>query len=236
MSNYVKSILFAAVLSIVCGGLLTLASTGLKPYQLKNIALDRQKNILKSVGLIEEKKTPLPGTIDRLYQDNIKKVWIDSNGNFVPENKKTEHDLLLYLQIKDSHIASYVIPVDSRGLWGRILGYLAIKKDGSTVSGFTVYSHSETPGLGGEIEKGWFQQNFAGKKIIDEQGNLVSITIAKGKVQERITGKRQQNFVDGISGATLTGKFLSGGLKDTLIEYEPLSKKFRKNEIKSDGN
>ena len=63
MSNYVKSILFAAVLSIVFGGLLTLASTGLKAYQLKNIALDKQKNILKSVGLIDEKKPPSLETI-----------------------------------------------------------------------------------------------------------------------------------------------------------------------------
>jgi Na+-transporting NADH:ubiquinone oxidoreductase subunit NqrC len=42
MSNYIKSILFAAVLSLVCGSLLTLASTGLKEYQLKNIELDKQ--------------------------------------------------------------------------------------------------------------------------------------------------------------------------------------------------
>ena len=233
MSNYVKSILFAAVMSIVCGGLLTLASTGLKAYQLKNIALDKQKNILKSVGLIDEKKTPPLETIDRLYQDHIKQVWIDLNGNFVLKDNTSEHDLELYLQVKDGDIESYIIPVDSRGLWGRILGYLAIKNDGTTVSGFTVYSHSETPGLGGEIAKGWFQQNFAGKKIIDEQGNLVSITIAKGKVEERISKKLRPHFVDGISGASLTGKFLSGGLKDILIEYEPLSDKFRKNEIHS---
>ena len=67
---------------------------------------------------------------------------------------------------------------------------------------------------------------------MDDERNLVSVTIAKGKVKERISNSRQKNFVDGISGATLTGKFLSAGLKRTLIEYEPLSEKFRKNEIK----
>jgi Na+-transporting NADH:ubiquinone oxidoreductase subunit NqrC len=35
--------------------------------------------------------------------------------------------------------------------------------------------------------------------------------------------------VDGISGATLTGKFLTRGLKDTLKKYEHVSIKFRKN-------
>lgn len=222
MSNYVKSIIFAAVLSIVCGSLLTLASTGLKEYQLKNIAIDKQKNILKSVGLISDKQKLSEDTIDRLYADNIRQMWFDLEGKIVSKQKKTENDLLVYLHQEQDEIQSYIIPIDSRGLWGRILGYLAIKNDGSTVAGFTVYSHSETPGLGGEIEKSWFQKNFVGKKILDDAGNLVSVSIAKGAVKGRIPESRHKNFVDGISGATLTGKFLSAGLKETLVEYEPL--------------
>lgn len=232
MSNYVKSIIFAAVLSIVCGSLLTLASTGLKEYQLKNIAIDKQKNILKSVGLISDKQKLSENTIDRLYADNIRQMWVDLEGKSVSKQKKTENDLLVYLHQEQDEIQSYIIPIDSRGLWGRILGYLAIKNDGATVAGFTVYSHSETPGLGGEIEKSWFQKNFAGKKILDDAGNLVSVSIAKGAVKGRIPESRHKNFVDGISGATLTGKFLSAGLKETLVEYEPLFEKFSNNMIK----
>ena len=222
MSNYVKSIIFAAVLSIVCGSLLTLASTGLKEYQLKNVAIDKQKNILKSVGLISDKQKLSQETIDRLYADNIRQMWVDLEGKIVSKQKKTENDLLVYLHQEQDEIQSYIIPIDSRGLWGRILGYLAIKNDGATVAGFTVYSHSETPGLGGEIEKSWFQTNFVGKNILDDAGNLVSVSIAKGAVKGRIPESRHKNFVDGISGATLTGKFLSAGLKETLVEYEPL--------------
>jgi len=232
MSNYVKSIIFAAVLSIVCGSLLTLASTGLKEYQLKNIAIDKQKNILKSVGLISDKQKLSENTIDRLYADNIRQIWVDLEGKSVSKQKNTENDLLVYLHQEQDEIQSYIIPIDSRGLWGRILGYLAIKNDGATVAGFTVYSHSETPGLGGEIEKSWFQKNFAGKKILDDAGNLVSVSIAKGAVKGRIPESRHKNFVDGISGATLTGKFLSAGLKETLVEYEPLFEKFSNNMIK----
>jgi Na+-transporting NADH:ubiquinone oxidoreductase subunit C len=232
MSNYVKSIIFAAVLSIVCGSLLTLASTGLKEYQLKNIAIDKQKNILKSVGLISDKQTLSRDTIDRLYADNIRQMWVDLEGKIVSKQKKTENDLLIYLHQEQDKIQSFIIPIDSRGLWGRILGYLAIKNDGATVAGFTVYSHSETPGLGGEIEKSWFQKNFAGKKILDDAGNLVSVSIAKGAVKGRIPESRQKNFVDGISGASLTGKFLSAGLKETLVEYEPLLERSRNNMIK----
>ena len=38
---------------------------------------------------------------------------------------------------------------------------------------------------------------------------------------------RRVNMVDGISGATLTGKYLTTGLKDILLEYEPVSLRFR---------
>jgi Na+-transporting NADH:ubiquinone oxidoreductase subunit C len=231
MSSYLKSIMFAVVVTLICGSLLTLASTGLKEYQLKNIAIDKQKNILKSVGLVHE-KTPLsPGAIDKLYAENIKQVWVDPSGDIIPEQNKTQDDLPVYLYVIQNHIQSYIIPVDSRGLWGKILGYLAIENDGATISGFTVYSHSETPGLGGEIEKDWFQKNFSGKKILDDRGNFVSVAIAKGLVKDKIHDTRQKNFVDGISGATLTGKFLSAGLKQSLMQYEPFSQKLRNDQI-----
>ena len=228
MSNHIRSIIFAAVLSIVCGSLLTLASTGLKEYHLKNIVLDKQKNILKSVGLIQEDKELSTNSIEELYTNSIRQMWVDFEGKIVPKQKKDTKDLPVYLHVKNGNIQSYIIPVDSRGLWGRISGYLALKKDGVTVAGFTVYNHSETPGLGGEIEKRWFQKNFAGKKILDDRGNFVSVAIAKGRVADKIPESRQKNFVDGISGASLTGKFLSEGLKQTLIEYETLSERFRK--------
>jgi Na+-transporting NADH:ubiquinone oxidoreductase subunit C len=108
---------------------------------------------------------------------------------------------------------------------------MAIENDGKTVAGFSVYSHNETPGLGGEIEKPWFQKNFVGKKIVDEKGNFVSVGIAKGHVADVIASDRQSNYVDGISGASLTGKFLTGGLKTVLTEYEPLSEQFRKGAV-----
>ena len=63
--------------------------------------------------------------------------------------------------------------------------------------------------MGGEIEKRWFQKNFVGKKIIDQAGEFVSIAIAKGTVEDKVPEKTRMNYVDGISGATLTGKYLT---------------------------
>lgn len=227
MSDQLRSFLFAAATCLVCAISLTAASTGLKGFQQKNIALDRQKNILKSVGLIDENAGYTHEEINKLYADNIKYIFVDSKGSIIKKDQKTKKKLPIYLYMKNGRIESYILPINSRGLWGKILGYLALKNDGSTIAGFTVYKHSETPGLGGEIEKRWFQKNFEGKKIVNRSGNFLSISIAKGGVTNTVPDDRRINYVDGISGATLTGKFLSSGLKDILLEYEPVSLKFR---------
>ncbi len=231
MSDQLKSILFAAATCLICTISLTAASTGLKGLQQKNIALDKQKNILKSVGLIEENTGYTLEEINKLYADNIKYIWVDSKGSIIEKDQKVQKKLPVYIYMKNDHIESYIIPIDSRGLWGRILGYLALKNDGSTIAGFTVYKHSETPGLGGEIEKRWFQKNFEGKKIVSRTGNFLSISIAKGNLADTMPDDRRMNMVDGISGATLTGKYLPTGLRDILLEYEPVSLKFRTKQL-----
>ena len=231
MSSHFHSIAFATILCIVCSLLLTAASSGLKEYQERNIILDKQQNILKSVGLISDEEAVTSEVIRARYTSNIQPVWVNSSGQIVPEKESGERDLPIYLYQKNNVLAAYIVPINTRGLWGRIHGYLAIEGDGKTISGFTVYKHSETPGLGGEIEKRWFQQNFIGKKIVNQEGGFVSITIAKGSVKDQIPKEKQINYVDGISGATLTGKFLTAGLKETLSEYEPVSVRFRNNKL-----
>jgi len=230
MSEKVKSILFAAVLCLVCSILLTAASTGLHPLQQENVLLDRKENILKAVHLIEEDKKYTPDEINRLYDNSIKHLNVDEFGRVAYAADEESETLPLYLYEKSrGEVEAYIIPIGARGLWGRIFGYIALEKDGSTISGFTVYKHSETPGLGGEIEQEWFRKNFVGKKIIDQAGDFVSITVAKGRASESVPREKQINHVDGISGATLTGKFFSKSVKDTLSAYEPVSIQFRDN-------
>lgn len=227
MSDAMKSLLFAAVLGVVCSLLLTVSSSGLKAYQQENALIDRQKNVLQSVGVLDPGRRYQADEIKALYAQSIKPIRVDANGRVVTAGAEGPQDLRLYLYTANDEIRAYIVPVDSRGLWGRIYGYLAIEKDGRTVAGFSVYQHAETPGLGGEIERPWFQGNFVGKQIVDDQGKLASIGIAKGKVAEVIPPERQAHYVDGISGATMTGRYLSEGLKDILQTYEPVSAQFR---------
>ncbi len=230
MSNAAKSFTFAIGLGIVCSLLLTTAATGLRRYQERNIRIDRQKNILKAVGLLDDTATNTAEAIESLYKENMKMLYVDTTGKVIPKDHHRPGDLPIWLYRKADRVQAYVVPIDTNGLWGKIHGYLAFDADGATVRGFTVYKHAETPGLGGEIEKRWFQKNFVGKKVINPAGKFVSIGIAKGKIGNQIPGDKRANYVDGISGATLTGKFLSAGLKDILRNYEPVAIKFRRNQ------
>jgi Na+-transporting NADH:ubiquinone oxidoreductase subunit C len=227
MSSQIKSILFAAILCLVCSVLLTAASTGLKSFQQRNMAVDRQKNILKAVGIVQDDRKIDPDQIESLFQQKVKQLWVTAEGRIADTDESPEHRLPLYAQVDNGKVAAYVVPINTRGLWGKIHGYLAIENDGATIRGFTVYKHSETPGLGGEIESRWFRKNFKNKKIVNSRGSFVSIGIAKGAARDAVSKDRQINYVDGISGATLTGKFLSSGLKEILSDYEPMAIEFR---------
>jgi Na+-transporting NADH:ubiquinone oxidoreductase subunit C len=111
-----------------------------------------------------------------------------------------------------------VIPISGKGLWSTLYGYFAIEPDCETAKGITFYKHGETPGLGGEVEKKWFQDNFKGKKFIDDNNSLVGIQVVKGSVDE--TSKEAYRQVDGISGATITSKGLEVFLKEDLAKYQ----------------
>ena len=129
---------------------------------------------------------------------------------------------LVYVHEKDGLPDAYVVPVEGYGLWDNMKGYIALETDLNTVKGITFYEHKETPGLGARVTETWFQDQFKGKKILDDNGELVSITIAKGKAVEP-----GPHIVDGISGATLTGDGMNDFMKEDLARYEPYFKTLR---------
>ena len=235
-------ILFALVLSVVCSLLITAAATGLRARQQENMALDKKVNLLRAAGLVDAVQNPGQEAINTLYDQRIEEAVVDRQGKIIEtEDADGMHLYFVHAQdARDGHdfndVSGYIVPINTRGLWGKIHGYLAFENDGQTVSGFSVFSHSETPGLGGEIESTWFQKNFKGKKIFNSQDKFVSIGIAKGKAGD-LSKDKQVNYVDGISGATLTGRYLSEGIKNTLMKYEGVSVTFRQRQLTpKDGN
>ena len=229
---------FAAIVTIVCSVLLSGAATLLKPRQVENEKLDRKKNILIAAGIAPERLDSFSRKeITELFKKRIKEKVIDIKGQPVegklPDQIDPEKDknmLPIYEEEENGKVIAYVLPVSGKGLWSTIYGYLALETDCNTVKGITFYKLGETPGLGGEISKSKFTDQFKGKKIFDDQGRLVSIVVIKGKVSEKCTPKEAQHSVDGVSGATLTGRGVTHFLKTDLEKYKPFFDRIRAQE------
>lgn len=222
-SNTFKTFSFALIMCLTCSIALTFARVSLKDMQVRNAQIDQQKNILKAFALLEEDKKYTADDIESIYADNVKVKYMQKDGGISDQ----ESNYPIYLIGSESNIEKYAIHFSAYGLWSYINGYLALAGDGDTVVGMTVYSHKETPGLGGECEKPWFQNQYIGKKITDINGQFVSIGIVKGKVVDSVPQKKQINYVDGMSGATITSDGIARDLKVQLESYEPLSKRLR---------
>ena len=229
MDKKTNPFLFVVIMTVVSSFLLSLASTQLKSYQVYNIDVDKKRNVLKCIGLDVDSLSP--ENILSEYSNRINEFIIDLNGNNVEsvdfsdlqmtENKLNGESLFLYEE--NSYLPVYqstnpeaiIIPISGKGLWSTLFGYFALDSDFNTVKGITFYKHKETPGLGGEVDKSWFQNNFIGKKIKDVNGNLVSVNVAKGKAGD------DMHSVDGISGATITSRGVSDFLLRDLKRYLP---------------
>jgi len=225
-------LLYSAAITVVCGGLLAFAAVSLKDKQDFNIAQEQKKNILSSVIPLKE-----TDNVDEIYNKRVKSFVLDYEGNVVPgkkapdvvvavEYKKAPKDRLLPVyefrsEADTSKVEYAVMPVYGYGLWNNIWGFVAVKSDFNTVQGVKFQHAGETPGLGARIESEEIQERFKGKTIFDN-GTLTSIAIQKGEGQDYSANPHK---VDGMSGATLTGKGVNNMLKDYLACYENYLKK-----------
>ena len=232
MRSNTYTLVFTSIVTIVLGFFLALAADGLRDLQDLNVENDMRKNILLSLGFKPGAETPWTSDdIQKLFEENIEALVLDASGQRTEKDPKeidTEKDLEflpIYLKKIGDEVGGYAIPIAGKGLWSTLYGYFAIEPDGRTVMGITFYKHGETPGLGGEVDKVWFQQNFIGKRFVDENDQLLGIHVIKGKVQS--DDQEAYHKVDGISGATMTGKGLEYFLKDDLAKYEPFFKEVR---------
>ncbi len=230
---------FVAIVAVVFSMLLALAASLLKERQDANVALDMKKNILKAMQLADD--TTPPDKVRSIFGTRVTSIVVDHQGNVVedadpakikPEDVEKqpieEQRYPLYvLQGEDGAPAAYAIPIEGKGLWSTLYGYLSLEADLDTVRGITFYKHGETPGLGGEIEAAWFQKQFVGKQVYNRGGDLVSVTVVKGKAADMYDGDELTHYVDGISGATLTSRGVTQLLDQDLKKYAAYFERLR---------
>lgn len=214
--------IFSSVMVIIVAVLLSLAATLLQPRQEKNLEIEKKKSILESINL-----TPTREDTESLYDKYIKDSFVlNSMGEKIAgvdaftvvlknEQKKPldQQYLPVFNASPDDGEKVIIIPVEGKGLWGPIFGYVSLKSDMNTIYGVTFDHKGETPGLGAEINTTSFESMFHGKKLFDND-QLVSIKVIKG-------GTKPDNIhgVDAISGGTITSKGLEKMLLDCISKY-----------------
>ena len=234
MRNNSYTLIFTSCVTIVLGIIIATTADNLRERQEINEEIDIKKNILYALGYKQNIDNPWTNKIvESLYNNSINEIYLDRKGTVYKKQEDIEKNpLKIYQRMDNGLITGYAIPIEGKGLWGTMYGYFAIEPDAVTVKGITFYRHKETPGLGGEVDKDWFKNNFIGKRLVDNDGKLVSIEVIKGFVSEK--DPEAYRKVDGISGATITGKGVTNFLKKDLDKYEPYFKKIRMlNEIES---
>ncbi|WP_230655676.1 Na(+)-translocating NADH-quinone reductase subunit C [Psychrobacter sp. I-STPA10] len=256
----------ALVLCLVCSVLVSAVAVGLKSKQQENSRLDRNKNILMAAGLFDP-ETDDPAVVEEEFANFETKLVDLETGEFATDealsadgitdvtaydtsqaakNKALSIDLgdddpagigskpkyaKVYVLNGDSGKPELVVlPVYGYGLWGTIYGFLTIEGDLNTIKGISFYSHKETPGLGARIEEPKWRAQWDGIKAYNDQGE-----VATGVTK---SGNPKENWVDGISGATLTSRGVSNFIQFWLGDqgYKPFLDHLRSKEAGSSND
>lgn len=232
-----KTILVAAVLCIVCSILVATSAVGLKPLQTANKKLDIKKNLLLASGLIDSsankeqileaykaikaevidlETTEVMADMEAESFDQRKarknpetSKAIDSDKDTAGIKSRSKYSVV-YKVMDGAEVKMIILPINGKGLWSTLYGFVALSPDTETIQGLGFYEHGETPGLGGEVDNPLWKAQWKGKKAFDEDFNP-KISVIKGTVSP--TDKAKDYKVDGLSGATITAVGVSGLVK-----------------------
>lgn len=220
--------IFAVVMVVVVGVVLAFAATSLQPQQYENMRQEKMQNILATVG-IEVDRAGAEAVFNEVISEQL---VLNSEGevkegvnafdvDLAKEIKKDplEQNFPLYMANVEGE-KYYIIPLRGAGLWNAIFGYIALKDDVNTIKG-VVFDHlGETPGLGAEITQEWFRHRFDDEKIYNDNGEFIGVSVVKGNASP----SKDDNKVDAISGATITGDGVSNMISERLRHYLPYFK------------
>ena len=220
------TILFSAIMVIIIAAILSVTSLKLEPLQDINIALEKKQNILKSIGIEVSRDRS-----EKTYSIYIKEEFALNHLGEIKEGisaldiklakevKKKINNQSLPVYIGEINgKKKYIIPLRGKGLWGPIWGFIALNDDLNTVFGSSFDHKKETPGLGAEINRDFFSNQFKNKLIYENE--LVKFEVKKN-------GKGGPYEVDGISGGTITSNGVTDMIQERLAKYLPYFDKIR---------
>ena len=241
----VYTVVFAAVMVIVVGSVLALTASGLSDKIKENERFEKQQNILYAMGVNENVDE---GTVNFIPADKVEaeftkyikeqlvieadKVTPDPNAYLINMKKEVAvaksggtPKLPLFVGEKDGK-KFYIIPMYGKGLWDAIWGFIALD-DQMVVQGVYFDHKGETPGLGANIKQRYFMDDFVGETIMAGT-EYAGIEVAKGN-NDPTNLIKDDNEVDALAGATITGNGVSAMISETMNLYKDYLKTIRTN-------
>ncbi len=220
-----KTLVVALALSLVCSMLVSVSAVVLRPLQIANATIDRQRNILAAANLLNENTDvaeAFSGIEARVvdlesgeFTDDVDAASFDQRRAARDPAMSTalprEQDIAgvgrrsryatVYLVKAGDAVEQIVLPIHGYGLWSTLYGFIALEPDLNTVVGLKFYEHAETAGLGAEVDNPTWLSQWRGRRVFDASGMPV-LRAAKGA--SMATGDAALYEVDGLAGATLT--------------------------------
>jgi len=247
-------LVFAAIVSLVCGVLVSAAAVTLKDRQQANAEIERKINVLAAAGLVAPGEDVEPSEVaarfatvraevidlasgevapdvDAAAFDQQKAKADPVLGRSAPANnagiKRVPKQALVYRVLGvNGETRMVVLPIEGLGLWSTLYGFVALDADGDTVRGLTYYRHGETPGLGGEVDNPRWKALWPGRRAFDAGGEP-AIQVIKGSAGPPAEDPHR---VDGLSGATITSRGVTNMLRFWLGEngFGPFLERLRR--------
>lgn len=230
------TVIFAALMVIVVGSVLAYLASALRSRIQENERFEKQQNILYAMGVNQNDG---PGAVSFIPTDKVEVEF----SNYIKEQLVIEGDqisqddeaylidmkqqldviknggtprLPVFIGEKEGK-KYYVVPMYGKGLWDAISGFIAIDEN-MVVQGVYFDHKAETPGLGANIKARYFMDDFTGETIM--QGTrYAGITVAKGN-NDPVNEDKEDNQVDALAGATITGNGVSAMIKKTINLYK----------------
>ena len=235
------TVVFAVVMVVVVGSILAGLFMLFRPQIEANERFEKQQNILYAMGVNQNQGANdvvfIPTeSVEAEFQKYITRQVV------IQGDQVTENDQAFLIDVKKEATKAadpayerrlplfegsiegkdiFVVPVRGKGLWDAIWGFVAMDKD-MVIHGVYFDHKGETPGLGAEIKQRYFMDDFKGEGFLVD-GNFAGIAVAKGNNDPKNLIKDDQE-VDALAGATITGDGLSAMLKKDIRLYVPYFK------------
>ncbi|MGM0595985.1 MAG: FMN-binding protein [Myxococcota bacterium] len=194
--NNIYPFIFVFILTFTAASLLMGVQTWLSPKIKTNKKIEKLRSLL---------------TISGVDTDQINNSELESIFSKTFSKTELKPGFWRYQRSRQNKTIAYIYPLQGKGLWGPVKGYLSTGPQKWKIKDLIITYQEETPGLGAEIATSNFYKRFRDKKITSKPDS------AKIVLQVRKNGQaKNENEVDGITGATQTSKKFNQLLTDTL--------------------